>query len=187
MKRFVIRLVYVEYLSGRRSSSGISLTWRMLSAAAAGRALSLYASVVGCHPFLRKSNPPSDSPPSPFATRNYSFRSFESVSLCLSFSFCSLFSSEKRNDDRVISARVRMARELFRSLVAHAHAYGETEQIWKWKVNFYAIHICVRVCMRIVAVSIRNGNWKFKSCKPPPKDVNCKRSVKALFGLLTRN
>jgi len=190
---------YVEYLSGRRSSSGISLTWRILSAAAAGRALSLYASVVGCRPFLRKSNPPSDSPPSPFATCNYSFRSFESVclSLCLSFSlslsssFCSLFSSEKRNDDRAISTRVRMARELFRSLVAHAHAYGETEQIWKWKVNFYAIHIrvhvCMYVCMWIVAVSIRNSNWKFKSREPPPKDVNCKRSVRVPFGLLTRN
>lgn len=152
----------MEYLSGRRSSNGISLTWRILSAAAAGRALSLYAtSVVGCRPFLCKSNPPSDSPSSPFATRNYSFRSFESVSfspsLSLSFSLSVPFSRRKSE-----TTTARYLREFewhgnYSAVSWHTHMH-----MAKQRADMEIEGKFLRY-MRTVAVSIRNGNWKFKS------------------------
>lgn len=176
----------MKYLSGRRSSSGISLTWRTLSA---GRTLSLYAAVVGCLPFC-KSNPLSGSPSS-FATRNYSFRSFE----CLSFPFFvrieeSIYRSRYlcacvcvfvyRCAEGYICVRAHSSGTRGIILQSRGAHVGGTKRYGNRSGEFLRYGY-------ISGVSIRNSNWKFKPLKHSRAEGSPVNGKRALFAVLTRN
>lgn len=109
----------------------------------------------------------------------------ECLSLSLSFTLSLSVPSSRRKSE---TTTARYLREFewhgnYSAVSWHTHMHMAKQSRYgnrKWISTLY-VYVCMSV--RIVAVSIRNGNWKFKSCK----DVNCKRSVKAPFGLLTRN